>query len=250
MYRGRTAVPGAVATLNHLADEGLPGAFVTNNASRPPSEVAAHLASLGIDLRSSMVVTSAEAAAQFVALHEEKGTTVLAVGGPGVASALRAQGLDPVSPGSPDVVPSVVVQGAGAEVTWSDLAAAAYAVQAGARWVVTNLDMTIPMPQGLAPGNGTLVGAVAATTTAQPIVVGKPQPYLFDLGISRLGLSPSDVLVIGDRLDTDVLGAHAVGAESMLVLTGAHGPEDVARADPADRPTYVGDDLSHLLTMC
>jgi len=101
VYRGRTAVPGAVATLNHLADEGLPVAFVTNNASRPPSEVAAHLASLGIDLRSSMVVTSAEAAAQFVALHEEKGTTVLAVGGQVWPRHCARKDSTPSAPGVP-----------------------------------------------------------------------------------------------------------------------------------------------------
>lgn len=220
--------------------------FATNNASRTPGEVSGHLRELGLTVEPSAVVTSAQAAASHVAASYEPGTAVLAVGGPGVAAALREAGLRPVSRGSGDKV-SVVVQGAGADVTWSDLAEASFAVQAGAHWVVTNRDLTIPMQRGLAPGNGTLVAAVHTATSVEPFSVGKPEPFLYRLAVQRLGLSRQQIIAVGDRLDTDVAGATAAGLASLLVLSGAHTVNDLDGAPSSHQPTYVAADLTGLL---
>lgn len=249
VYRGRVAVPGAVDTLMSVAQAGVDIAFATNNAARPADEVLRHLRALGIDIPRATVITSAQAAAAYVADLVPAGSSVLAVGGPAVAAALREQGMHVVTRADARRAPLVVVQGAGADVSWSDLAEAAYAVQAGAAWVATNRDMTIPMTRGLAPGNGTLVQAVSAACRAEPVVVGKPGPKLYELALQQLRLKRSEVLVVGDRLDTDIAGAHAARMDALLVLSGVHGVEDLRRTPAGQRPTFIAESLVGLLSV-
>jgi HAD superfamily hydrolase (TIGR01450 family) len=148
-------------------------------------------------------------------------------------------------PGSDGAVAGVL-QGYGPLVAWADLAEAAYAVQAGAVWVATNVDTTLPTARGLAPGNGTLVEAVRQATGVEPVVVGKPHTPLYDLSAQVLGVAPDETLAIGDRLDTDIAGANAAGMPSLLVLTGVHGLREAARATAAERPRYLAMDLRAL----
>ena len=173
---------------------------------------------------------------------------VLAVGGAGVAEALRAVGLTPLRTDEVAVgqAPSAVLQGYGSAVTAADLAEAAYAVQGGARWVATNTDRTLPTQRGSAPGNGTLVSAVRAAVDRDPEVVGKPGPAMYARAVAMLGTVPSKVLGIGDRLETDIAGAHAAGLPALLVLTGVHGMPELVAARSAERPEYVVADLREL----
>ena len=145
--------------------------------------------------------------------------------------------------GADGAVVAGVLQGYGPTVGWADLAEAAYAVQAGAVWVATNVDATLPTARGLAPGNGTLVEAVRQATGVEPLVVGKPHTPLYDLSAQVLGVGPEQTLAIGDRLDTDIAGANAAGMPSLLVLTGVHGVREAARATAAERPRYLATDL-------
>jgi HAD superfamily hydrolase (TIGR01450 family) len=248
IYRGREAVPHAVESLLAAVSAGCLLVYATNNASRPPAEVAAHLDSLGLDGPVSRVVTSAQAGARYLAERCPRGSGVLAVGGAGVSLALREAGLLPVT--APSVQsgesPVAVLQGYGAGVAWTDLAEVAYAVQAGALWVATNTDSTLPTDRGLAPGNGALVGAVREAVNVDPVVVGKPHTPLYDLSVSVLGTTVDRTLAIGDRLDTDIRGATAAGMESLFVFGGVHGWADVVQAEPASRPRYVATDLRSL----
>ena len=148
--------------------------------------------------------------------------------------------------GADGAVVAGVLQGYGPTVAWADLAEAAYAVQAGAVWVATNVDATLPTARGLAPGNGTLVEAVRQATGVEPLVVGKPHTPLYDLSAQVLGVGPEQTLAIGDRLDTDIAGANAAGMPSLLVLTGVHGVREAARATAAERPRYLAMDLRAL----
>ena len=253
IYRGHTAVPHAVESLLSALSNGVHVVYATNNASRAPAEVAAHLDALGLPGPGSRVVTSAQAGARHVAQRCPRGSRVLAVGGPGVFLALQEAGLFPVSAqataaqtaplGGPLVA---VLQGYGADVAWKDLAEAAYAVQAGALWVATNIDSTLPTDRGIAPGNGALVGAVRQAVSVDPVVVGKPHTPLYELSVSVLGTSIARTLAIGDRLDTDIVGATAAGMVSLFVFGGVHGWVDVAGAEPAARPRYVATDLRSL----
>ena len=262
VYRGHEAVPHAVQSLLSALSSGVKIVYATNNASRAPADVAAHLSSLGLPGPDSRVVTSAQAAARHVALHCPPGSRVLAVGGPGVDLALEEAGLCPVraepapalaaaAPGPADGQRSeeplvAVVQGYGASVAWTDLAEAAYAIQDGALWVATNIDRTLPTDRGMAPGNGALVGAVRQAVATDPVVVGKPHTPLYLLSVSVLGTSRERTLAIGDRLDTDIEGASAAGLSSLFVFGGVHGWADVVGAGKPARPRYVATDLRSL----
>ena len=243
VYRGERAVPHAVEA---LAAVGVPIQFATNNASRPPHQVAEHLRRLGLDVSDDSVATSSQAAAWVLTRHLEPGAVVLAIGGEGVALALRESGFVPVS--SAQDVPAAVVQGYGPEVNATDLAQVAYAVQRGALWMATNTDHTLPTAWGYAPGNGALVLAVGAAVGRGPdLVAGKPDEPLYLMCAERLGVAPHRVLAIGDRLDTDIEGAQNAGMDSLLVLTGVHGVRDALAASPEARPTWIARDLRALV---
>lgn len=239
LYVGQAAVAGAPAAVAAAREAGMSVAFVTNNASRTPAAVADHLARLGIAAEAADVVTSAQAVAGLVAEAVPAGSPVLAVGGEGLVEALAERGLRPVRTARD--APAAVVQGFSPDVGWRALAEATYAVRAGVPWFASNLDSTLPTPEGLAPGNGALVDVVARATGIRPVVAGKPETPLHDEAVRRTGArSP---LVVGDRLDTDILGAHHAGVPSLLVLTGVAGPRDLVLAEPDRRPTYVAGDL-------
>jgi len=244
VYRGPSALPHVPERLDRLRQQGGRLAFVTNNASRTPATVAAHLRRLQVDAAETDVVTAAQAAARVVARLVPAGSRVLVVGGDGLRQAVAEHGLVHVH--SAADAPAAVVQGFAPEVGWSMLAEGAYAVAAGAVWVATNLDRTVPTDRGIAPGNGTLVAAVAAAAQRQPQVAGKPEPALFDETLLRVG--GSHPLVVGDRLDTDVAAANRVGADSLLVLTGVTDLDLLAAASPDQRPTFVAADLGGLET--
>ncbi|KGN36120.1 HAD-IIA family hydrolase [Knoellia subterranea] len=242
VYRGEPAVPHAVESLTAAAK---PVQFATNNASRPPAEVADHLRSLGLDIADADVATSSQAAAWVLTRHLEPGAAVLAIGGEGVATALRDRGFRPVFSASDE--PAAVVQGYGPQVTATDLAQAAYAIQRGALWLATNTDHTLPTADGYAPGNGALVLAVGAAVGRGPeLVAGKPDEPLYLMCAERLGVAPDRVLAIGDRLETDIQGAHMAGMDSLLVMTGVHDIRDALMAPAESRPTWVAADLRAL----
>ncbi len=244
VYIGDRAVGGAVDVLRRARGAAMTLAFVTNNASRSASTVAAHLNDVGVPAEAADVVTSAQAAAHELGQRLAPGAAVLVVGGVGLREALNEQGFTLVA--SVDDDPSAVVQGFDRSVGWEQLAQAAYAVRAGALWVATNLDQTIPTPAGLAPGNGALVDTVAAATGVRPdVVAGKPYRPLFDETVRRVGARRP--IVVGDRLDTDIEGANVSGAHSLLVLTGVTDVDALCRAAPPMRPTFVSWTLDGLL---
>jgi HAD superfamily hydrolase (TIGR01450 family) len=246
VYLGVHAVPGAPEAIRRLVDAGTPVAYATNNASRRPAEVADLLVSLGVPARPEEVVTSARATAELLARELPHGAPVLPVGAPALREELAAVGLAPVA--SADERPVAVVQGYGPDVGWSALAEACVAIRAGARWVATNTDSTMPSPRGPVPGNGALVAAVSAALDGRPpdTVVGKPEPGLLTAAAGIRGAHR--VLVVGDRLDTDIEGARKAGMESLLVLTGVATPAEVLAAPAHRRPTHVAADLGALST--
>jgi glycerol 3-phosphatase-2 len=243
VYIGKAAVPGAAEALDQVRAAGVRTAFVTNNASRTPAVVAGHLRELGVQAEDDDVVNSAQAAAALLARRLPPGSAVLVVGGEGLFRALEEVGLTPVA--SVDDQPVAVVQGFSPTMNWALLAEGSRAVRSGLPWIATNTDLTVPTPFGPAPGNGTLVAAIAATTGVTPEVAGKPQPTLFLEAAQRY--SGKRPLVVGDRLDTDLEGARAAGMDGLLVLTGVHRTRDLLAAEAARRPHLIARDLSGLL---
>ena len=243
VYRGSELVPGATPAIAALRRQGVRVGFVTNNASRSATEVAAALEALGVPAAPPEVVTSAQAAAAVLAARFPAGSAVLVTGSPALAEKVRAVGLRPVSAAADR--PAAVVNGYFHGLCYADLSEAALAIRGGAWWLATNLDATIPTPRGLQPGNGALTALLRTATGQVPAAAGKPARPLLDEAIRRTGATKP--LFVGDRLDTDVAGAAAAGLDSLLVLTGVADAPDVLAAVPTERPTYLARDLAALL---
>lgn len=239
VYRGGDAVPGAVEALRSVTEARV--AYLTNNANRTPDAVVAHLRELGLAVSDEDVVTSAQAIAGVIARDLPQGSAVFTVGGEGLRAALRDRGLVPVD-SRHDA--AAVAQGYSPDLGWRDLAEAAYAVESGLPWYASNTDLTIPTADGIAPGNGSLVHAVRLATGAEPVVAGKPYAPLFDETLARI--ASRTALMVGDRLDTDILGARRAGITSLMVLTGVNSLADVVAAAPEERPDFVAVDLGGL----
>src|SRR5690625_1485715 len=242
VYRGREAVPHAAEQLLAAGSVGMKISYVTNNSAREPAEVAGQIRSYGLPCRDDDVYTSAQSAARLLTDQLPRGARVLPIGGPGLRRALDAAGFGLCSSAAEQ--PAAVVQGFWPELTWRDLAEAAYAINAGALHLATNLDAAIPDARGIAPGNGALVNAVVAATGKQPLASGKPRADIFQQAARHHGARRP--LVIGDRLDTDLQGARAADMPGMLVLTGITGVHDAIEAPPAQRPSFVAADLRDL----
>jgi glycerol 3-phosphatase-2 len=243
IYLSDKPVAGAVDAVRRLHDTGRSIAYATNNASRRAAEVADLLRGLGVPAEPDEVLTSAAAAAHRLAERLEPGARVLVVGAEALRQEILEVGLTPVI--SADDGPAAVVQGYGREVGWVILAEAALAVRAGAIWVATNTDRTLPSPRGPLPGNGSLVAVLRTALDREPDeVIGKPEAVLFEEAVKRDAANRP--VVVGDRLDTDIEGAVRAGLDSLLVLTGVSQPRDLIAAPPHQRPTYVAADLAGL----
>jgi len=246
VYRGPDAIPFAVEALN-AATEGHRVGYLTNNASRTAASVAEHLTSLGLTVVADDVVTSPQAAMRVMKTLVPDGSAILVIGGAGLVDEVEKAGYS-VTRSALDE-PAAVVQGFSPELGWVHLAEAAFALQAskgaaGIPWVATNTDWTIPQARGTAPGNGTLVSAVHTAVGRLPVVAGKPEVPMFEVATERF--AATSTLVIGDRLDTDILGANRAGLSSVLVLTGIDQAKQVLAAEKDQRPTFILDDLRQL----
>lgn len=246
VYAGAGALPHAVESLN-AAREGRTLGYITNNASRTDASVAAHLTDLGLPTTPHDVVTSPQAAMRLLSRRIAPGSTVLVVGGDGLVVEVEKAGF--VVTRSAEENPAAVVQGFAPEVGWTQLAEAAFALkvpeeEGGIPWIATNTDWTIPQSRGVAPGNGTLVSAVHTAVGRLATVAGKPEVPIFEEATARF--NARHPLFLGDRLDTDILGAVRAGIASALVLTGIDRPKHVLAAPEGSRPTYILGDLREL----
>lgn len=245
VHAGSAVFTEAVEALNAWQAAGIAAVFLTNNASRFPSELAARLRADGVECTADQVVTGAVVGAQTLAEEVPPGTAVLVAGSPALREAAQQAGLtvteDPTAAGA-------VLQGYFPGLTAGELHDAARAITGGARWVATNGDLTLPTEWGAAPGNGAYVQAVARATGVAPRITGKPETPAYrtawkalaarvreslPAGTSSTGLLPHQVLAIGDRLETDIAGGNAAGLRTVLVTTGVHGRQDVEAARAA-----------------
>jgi glycerol 3-phosphatase-2 len=241
VYVGGEAIDGVAESIDRVRGSGRHVAFVTNNASRTPDQVAAKLTELGVSAEPGDVVTSAQAAARLLAKEHGAGARVMLLGGEGLRVALVEAGLVPVE--DPDGAVAVA-SGYGPDVRWRDIMRVSTLVRDGLPYVASNADLTIPTPYGLAPGHGVLVRTITGFAGVDAVVAGKPERPLMDETVLRVG--GDRPLMVGDRLDTDIEGARAIDAPSLLVLTGVTWLEELATAPPALRPTYVSPTLAGL----
>jgi glycerol-1-phosphatase len=240
LFRGTERIPVAGTTVAALRERRTSLAFMTNNSSATPESVAGKLAAVGVGAEPDEIVTSAGTTAEIL---EERGVgSAFVVGEEGIRTALAAHGVR-VLDGEPDRVDAVVI-GLDRGATYDSLRRASLLVDRGAALIATNADTSFPAPGGDRwPGAGALLAVVQTTTGATPEVIGKPHAPLFRAALRRAG--GSTPLVVGDRLDTDVAGASALGWDSLLVLTGVSRRDDASGLPYA--PTYVAEDIGALM---
>lgn len=238
LIRGHAAIPGAAATLAALRARGTGVALATNNSSRSPADVVGWLASAGVAAEPDMVVTSSQAAARMLRGDE----AVLAVGSAALRAELTAVGARLVD--DPLQADTVVV-GIDTELRYATLRDATTALTRGARFIATNMDPSLPTADGVSPGNGAIVAALRVASAREPEVAGKPGSALIEAAVATMADPSGPVLVVGDRVDTDIAAGAAAGCDTALVLTGVTSREAARDADPA--PTWVLDDVAALL---
>ena len=241
VYEGTAAIVDAVEAVSRVQATHRLG-FVTNNSSRKPETIVAQLAGFGVTAQPEDVVSSGQSGVELLASLVEPGSKVLVVGGEGLRFYVSEAGFVVVD--SADESPAAVIQGFAPDVSWRNLAEASFAIQNGAKWVATNQDWTLPQERGMAPGNGTLVSAVHTAVGQLPLVAGKPEPAIFETAINRF--SAKRPLFIGDRLDTDIVGANRASIPNVLVLTGVSRAKEVLAAKADERPTYILSTLAGL----
>ncbi|MGA4668181.1 HAD-IIA family hydrolase [Propionibacteriaceae bacterium Y1923] len=243
VYLGPEVIPGAAESISELRRRNIRVGFVTNNAARTPATVAEHLTELGVEADEADVVASSQAVARLMAAELPAGAPVLVVGTRALAEQVTAVGLAVVNSSADN--PAAVVQGYDPNMTWPRLEDAGHAIQHGARWFVSNTDQNRPTNKGLVPGAGPMVDVVRSAVDVEPTIAGKPYPPLMQETVIRLGAERP--LFVGDRIDTDIMGAVGVGIDSLFVFTGAHGKQDLLTAGPDGRPTHIGHDLAAML---
>ena len=239
VWAGGDAIPHAVANINACTASGCAVAYVTNNASKGPDEVAGKLAAIGLDASAGDVLTSAQAAVVLAQRHADPGAKVLVVGADSFKGLVREAGFVVVD--SADDNPAVVLHGHNPDTGWRQLSEAALAIRNGAVYLASNLDSTLPAERGFMVGNGSMVAAVSSATGVVPEAAGKPGRAMFDLAQEKLGVHKP--LVVGDRLDTDIAGGVAAGMDTLHVLTGVSGPRALIAAPLGQRPTFIAEDL-------
>ena len=260
VYRGSEPVPGVADVLRTRKEAGDDIVYVTNNSRWYRSEYVTRLQAMGAPVSPDMIVSSARATALYLAELQPPVRRVLAVGGPGLVRELHDVGLEVIPCGEAadrwlengrNVAEAVgevdvVVVGLDVDFSYARLACASGAVRAGARFVASNRDPVYPLENGLNPGAGCMVVAVEMASGALPFVIGKPQPHLLEVAARAAGVPVAEVVMIGDQPATDIGAARAVGARSILMLTGVTTREQAEALPPALRPTEIAADAREL----
>jgi 4-nitrophenyl phosphatase len=239
LWEGNRPFPGLTEFFAALRELQIKFVLATNNASQTPEQYVARLAGFGVTIARAEVLSSAQAAALHLAQVASNGKRVFAIGEAGVQRAFSEQGFTLTD--LYDVSAQYVVVGMDRAISWDKLATATLNIRAGARFIGTNPDRTLPTERGLTHGNGAILAALQAATGVAPTIIGKPEPTMYQIAMQRLGVKAEHTVAIGDRLDTDILGAVRAGLRSILVLSGVSTPDDVARSD--FKPTWVRRDI-------
>lgn len=239
LYRGQTCLPGAKAFLQTLQRESLPYVLLTNNSTLTVAQYVEKLGRMGIEVAPECIMTSAVATALYLAERAKPETPIYMIGEGGLEEALRSQDFVLT-----DQSPEYVVVGLDSDVTYEKLSTATLAIRAGAVFIGTNPDRTIPSERGLEPGAGAILAAIEAATDTSPQIVGKPQPGVFETALRKLNTNLDETMMVGDRLETDIVGGVQAGLQTILVLTGATSRDDLPDAEV--KPDMVFDSLEQV----
>ena len=242
VWKGDAPIGDLPATFNRIRERGLKFVFATNNGTKTPEEYQEKLAALGVNVETWQVVTSALSVADMMSKRHPLGIKVFVVGENGIRVALKEKGFEVVSlEDAPHA--KAVVMGIDREVSFNKIAEATLLIRAGCPFYATNTDRTFPTPRGEVPGAGSWLSVVTTATRVEPLVAGKPFPFMMELALERMGTSKEETLVVGDRLETDIASGQAVGCPTGFVLSGV-GTREEAREW---KPNIVADSLGKLV---
>ncbi|MBN2168403.1 MAG: HAD-IIA family hydrolase [Actinobacteria bacterium] len=245
LYLINDPIDGSVEAIKELQSTGKLFVFLTNNSSSTPAMYKEKLKSMGLEISEDQVVTSSQALAIYVQDNfETYGKTVLLLGGKGLHDELRAIGLKIVDETNGETADFVVV-GWDHEFSYRRLKTAVIAVRNGAQFLASNTDASYPTPDGLWPGAGAMVAAVSTGSEAEPFVAGKPNKLIVELALDRMGVKAGEALLIGDRIETDILAGVNSNVDTLLVLTGVSAHDDIEKR--GIEPTHTRDSLRGIL---
>lgn len=245
VYLLNEPVPGSREAITQILEKGIPFVFLTNNSASTPEQYVGKLVKFGIEIKPSQVVTSSQAVGRYLDLkHEAEGSAAFVIGESGLIFELEARGISIVASSNAKEARFVFV-GMDRRFDFEKLKSAVIAIRNGAEFIATNTDSTYPTPDGLWPGAGSIVAAVTTGSGKDPYVAGKPNPLIVEVALERMGAEAGETLLVGDRLETDILAGSEAGVDTMLVLTGISQVGDIESR--GIQPTYVGDDLRALM---
>ncbi len=236
IWRGYEPVIDIKALFDKIHQLGCQPFCVTNNATSTVDEYLDKLRNYDVELSSDQILTSAEATAEYLEDHIQKGSSVYVIGEEGLKETIARHGFG-ISDQPETDHPSAVVVGLDFNITYKKIYLAANLIREGTLFIGTNPDKTFPMPGGVAPGAGSIISPVEAASGTVPVIIGKPEKYLYQLALERSGSLPEETLMLGDRLETDILGAQRSGIRTGLVLTGIASQKDADKWHP--RPDLI-----------
>ena len=242
LWEGETALPGLRDFFRFLRERGIRILLATNNASLTPARYVDKLARLGVAAGAEEILTSAMATADYLKKIARPGDRVYVIGEEGLIRAVESAGLQVAGADALDA--AFVVCGMDRNLTWDKLACATINLHNGARFIGTNGDITFPTERGIAHGNGAILEALSTASGIRPIIIGKPSPAMMQIAVRKLDLPKARIAAVGDRLETDILGARNAGVKSIMVLTGVTDRKMLKKS--GIRPTWVFEDLPAL----
>lgn len=240
LWRDDQPIGDLPAIFDKIDRLGFQVSLVTNNASRTTDQYVDKLRKFGVDLPPRKIINSAQAAAYYMSKRHPQGGNVYVIGEDALSDSLRKEGFD----NSPEEALAVVVA-LDRHLNYEKLRQATLLIRSGVPFIATNPDRTFPTPEGLVPGTGAILAALEAASEKSPLIVGKPAPEMYQFAMQRLGALPETTLVVGDRLETDIVGAQKIGCRTALVLSGVTSSKRAKVWKPA--PDWVGPDLTTLL---
>jgi len=244
IWRSDTQIGNLAEIFARIEARGLKYVFATNNGTKTPEQYVERLAGFGVNVQSSQVVTSALGVAYMLGQKYPKGTKMFMIGENGIKVALEDKGFEVLSTSNAPEA-KVVVMGIDRDITFDKMREATLLVRSGVPFYATNPDKTFPTPRGEIPGAGAWISVITTATEVEPIIAGKPFPFMMELSLEILGTKKEETLVVGDRLETDIAAGQAVGCPTALVLSGV---STKAQADEwAPKIDVIADDLSALV---
>ncbi|CCE25610.1 HAD-IIA family hydrolase [Methylotuvimicrobium alcaliphilum] len=245
LWHGSQPLPGLIDFFDTLRAKHLRFILATNNATLTAEQYVTKLAGMGVRIGTEQILTSAMATASYLSREVDPATSrVFVIGEEGARAPLLEQGFtltDTFDPVNTQTNADIVVCGLDRTLTWQKLANATYTLHAGAKFIGTNADTSLPTEQGMTIGNGAILAALQAATGVKPITIGKPEPIMYRQAMALLDTDTNKTIAIGDRLDTDILGAVRADIRSLMVLTGVSSEEDLKVSD--FQPTWVMQDI-------